>query len=799
MIAGMADTEDETKNRVSACFRRNILSGELSGSSPISGKEPQRQPGYRYRQYVTEPRSLPGRERNAELKKRREFRHFYILSLAAAAVLLCVSLLAPSFAETAGGSLTVGVPTDRCPVFYRDADTDEIVGIGTDLMRLAAKEAGYASVTFVSIEEGTLKDALDNPAYDVVMPFGSAITSTSGQRTIVSDNLTETPFTLVTKGNREMPPMNQLRIGMLRSLGGAAETVRELYPGMEIVMYDTIADSVNALRKSDVDALLHNSYVWSYVLQKPTYSDLAVQPSAMFSMNFRAGTPDTPVGREIIERLNGGIASITDTHRQAIVLDYTTRRLYQYDFSDYLQEYGLMILLIICLIVAIVMIFIEKQRTYRLKSEEKMRRLVDHDELTGTLSLSGFRKKAEELLRAHPDCPYILAYANIRNFKYINDSLGKDAGDELLRFWIGKTGEVLTDEECFCRVEADRIAILLRAKGEEGIRETEEQVIEPTRNYFVSQGRETRIQICSGLYVLTPEDYHKIDIDRMLDYAHMAEKRVREAKKDGFEFYNPEQWEKGRRAAEIINLLPAAIRAGNIHVWYQPQVNGKTGKIIGAEALSRWEHEKLGWLYPPAFIEALEESGMIYELDRYVWDRVCQDLRRWNEQGIRRSVSVNVSRRDIRRERDIAGHFRNLIETYGLSPDQLRIEITETAFVEKPADLINVTEKLREYGFSVEMDDFGSGHSSLHMLKEVPVDRVKLDLHFLTDSGDPEKGRIIISYMIQMVRDLGMEMITEGVETEEQARFLLSRGCSEMQGFRFYKPMPVEEFERLGR
>ena len=721
-----------------------------------------------------------------------------MLSVAVTAALVCAFLLIPVSAETAGGdTLTVGVPADRCPVFYKDADTGEIVGIGVDLMRLAAREAGYSDITFKPVTEKNLKDALDNPAYDVVMPFGSAIPSTSGQRITVSESLIETPFTLVTRGSRAIPPMNQLRIGMLRSLSGAADTVRELYPGMEIVMYDTMDDSVSALRKGEVDALLHNSYVWSYVLQKPAYSNLEVQPSAMFSMDFRAGTPDTPAGREIIERLNGGIAAIEDTHRQAIVLDYTTRRLYRYDFFDYLHEYALIILLTVCLIAAIVMVFIERQRTYRLKSEEKMRRMIDHDALTGALSLTGFRKRAEELLRANPDCPYALAYANIRNFKFINDSLGKAAGDELLRFWSGRIGDTLREDEALCRIEADRIALLLRTQGEEDIERTEQCVIGPTRDYFINQGKEARIQICCGIYVLMPGDYRKIDIDRMLDYAHMAEKRVRESKQDGFEFYNPEQWEKGKRLAEIINFLPAAIQAGHIHVWYQPQVNGKTGEIIGAEALCRWEHEKLGWLYPPTFIEALEESGMIFDLDRYVWETACRDLHRWNEQGIRRSVSVNVSRRDIREDRDIAGHFRDLAETYHLSPEQLRIEITETAFVEKPADLISVTEKLRKYGFSVEMDDFGSGHSSLHMLKEVPVDRIKLDLHFLTASGDPEKGRIIISHMIQMIHNLGMKMITEGVETDEQTEFLISKGCSEMQGFRFYKPMPVEEFEKL--
>ena len=158
---------------------------------------------------------------------------------------------------------------------------------------------------------------------------------------------------------------------------------------------------------------------------------------------------------------------------------------------------------------------------------------------------------------------------------------------------------------------------------------------------------------------------------------------------------------------------------------------------------------------------------------------------------------MNVSRDDIREDRDISEHFLKLIQTYDLSPDQLHIEITETAYVENPEILISATEKLRTMGFQVEMDDFGSGYSSLHMLKEVPVDRIKLDLHFLTASGDSEKCRIIVSYMIQMVNHLGMKMIAEGVETEEQAAFLQSRGCSEMQGYYFFKPMPVHEYEKL--
>ncbi|MBR2208505.1 MAG: EAL domain-containing protein [Synergistaceae bacterium] len=699
-------------------------------------------------------------------------------------------------ADSASEVLTVGVPANRCPIFYKDSDTDEIAGIGVDLILSAAKEAGY-SVKFKAIEEKTLKDALDNAAYDVIMPFGSPITSSSGRRSIVSENLIQTPFTLVTEGRREMPPLQEIRVGMLRSLGGAAETVRQLFPGIKLNLFETMADSVKALRAGEVDALLHNSYVWSYVLQKLSYSDLAVQPSAMFSMDFRAGTLDTPKGRAIIERLNGGISKLTDTHRQAIILDYTTRRLYRYDFSDYLYQYGLILLLSLSLFVSLIFIAVMKMRTIRQEQEEKMRQLIDYDLLTGTLSMNGFRKRVEKLLKAHPNTPYFLSYNNIRDFKYINESLGRTSGNEILKFWANKISETLTDEEAVGRIEADHFAVLRRIDGDEKLLNNDKRILEPLQNFFIDQGKENRIHVSSGIYVLTPENYQKIDVDFMLDLARVAEKNARSDHKINYAIYNPEQWEKEKRIANVVNYLPKALKSGDIQVWYQPQVDYKTGKITGAEALCRWDHTKLGWLQPAIFISTLEETGLIFDLDSYVWNSVCRDLQRWNELGLHQSISVNVSRCDIREDRDIPAYFNKLVKTYGLSPDQLRIEITETAYAENPDILISTTEKLRKLGFQVEMDDFGSGYSSLHMLKEVPVDRIKLDLHFLTNSGSSEKGRIIVSYMIQMVRSLGMKLISEGVETDEQVRFLQSQGSSEMQGFYFYKPMPAKDFENL--
>ncbi len=719
--------------------------------------------------------------------------------------LLCV-IIAMSFAgmppmtasgEQGGEQLIVGIPVDRCPIFYVDPDTGETVGIGVDLIRSAAMAAGY-SVSFRPIAEDTLKDALDNTAYDVVMPFGSAVTSTALQPSVVSDSLMQMPFAFVTtKGKNDLPPLRDFRVGMIRSLGGAIETLEQLYPSMEIVAYETMSDSVDALRAGEVDALLHNSYRWSYVLQKPAYSDLAVQPSTVFTVDFRVGTLDTPKGRARIERLNAGISTIDDARRQAIILDYTSRKLYQNDFADFLHQYGLVLALTSLLIALIIVVAVQRVHALRRLHEEKMQRMMDFDPLTGLLNMNGFRKRVVELLHAHTDSPYFLSYNNLRDFKFINDSLGRDAGDELLKFWAKKSLENLSEDEAIGRIDGDHYAVLRLISSEDRMRSDEERVFGPVQNFFVDQGKDHRIQLCTGIYVLTPKDFRQIDVDHMLDLARVAEKRIRDSRKGSYEFYNPEQWQKGKRIAEIINYLPAAIKAGNIRVWYQPQVDYQKRRIIGAEALCRWDHTQLGWLYPFDFISTLEEAGLIFDLDSFVWETVCKDLQRWNAAGDKRTVSVNISRDDIREDRDIPGYFQNLIQTYGLTPDQLHIEITETAYVENPEILISTTEKLRALGFQVEMDDFGSGYSSLHMLKEVPVDRIKLDLHFLTASGDPKKSSTIVSCMVQMVHLLGMEMIAEGVETVEQAEFLQEKGCSEMQGYYFYKPMPVEKFEQL--
>ena len=452
----------------------------------------------------------------------------------------------------------------------------------------------------------------------------------------------------------------------------------------------------------------------------------------------------------------------------------------------------------ILLIVSILTITIQRRNALRREHEEKMRRLINEDTLTCALSLHGFRKRVTNLLQKNSDLSYLMLYTNISNFKYINDSVGMEAGDEMLRFMAKKTSEVLTEDEAMCRLEGDHFAILRCIRDENMLRREYKEVVTSLHNFFEKQGHESFVRVYGGVYVLTPSDYENINVDHMIDLAREAEKKARKsARKEGFEILNHEQWVKGKRNTEILNHLPVALQSGEIKVWYQPKVDYSTGKICGAEALCRWQHPDLGWISPEEFIPVIEEAGLIRELDSFVWECVCKDLKKWKEQGRYISVSVNLSRSDIGDGINVAEYFCNLVHKYDLTPDQLKIEITETVFTQDSRILTDTTRDLKAAGFIVEMDDFGSGYSSLNILKDVPVDVIKLDLLFLRKSDYPEKSRTIICHIIKMVQDLGMEMIAEGIETKEQADFLSHHGCTKMQGYYFYKPMCVEDFENV--
>lgn len=250
------------------------------------------------------------------------------------------------------------------------------------------------------------------------------------------------------------------------------------------------------------------------------------------------------------------------------------------------------------------------------------------------------------------------------------------------------------------------------------------------------------------------------------------------------------------------HVLLAEVQAGlerNEFIYYlQPKCNLNTGKIVGLESLVRWNHPQKGIVSPGYFIPVMESNGLITALDKKVWEQVCQTLQEWIRDGHKViPISVNVSSVDIYAI-DVVEHFKKLVKKYGLPPEYVELEITESAYVEEYKVITGVAEKLRNAGFTVLMDDFGSGYSSLNMLKDVNVDVLKIDMKFLKmDESTMGKGMGILEAVTRMANIMGLRMIAEGVETKDQINYLLNMGCIYGQGYFFYKPLPVEEIKTL--
>ncbi|MPM30806.1 hypothetical protein SDC9_77356 [bioreactor metagenome] len=237
-----------------------------------------------------------------------------------------------------------------------------------------------------------------------------------------------------------------------------------------------------------------------------------------------------------------------------------------------------------------------------------------------------------------------------------------------------------------------------------------------------------------------------------------------------------------------------ALKERQFEIYLQPKVHLITNEIVGAESLVRWNHPTLGLLAPGSFITIFEENGFITKLDAFVWEETCRLLRKWLNEGRNIfPISVNVSRLDLL-DSSFFQTITSLVKKYGINPKMLNLELTETAYVKRYDEIKLVTDKLRDYGFSIHMDDFGSGYSALNMLQDIAVDTLKIDLNFMSGFAESGRGRNILSSVIRMAKWLGLPVVIEGVENEEQVAFLKSIGCTVGQGYYFSKPLPVDKF-----
>ena len=410
------------------------------------------------------------------------------------------------------------------------------------------------------------------------------------------------------------------------------------------------------------------------------------------------------------------------------------------------------------------------------------------DRTTGLYTKAYFYQQAKELLEQHPEREYDIICSNVENFKLYNDTFGVAKGDELLVGIAALSKEHMARYGIYGRLGADRFMYLC-----ERHRDFQEQGFEAFLDQInaMPQAR-GRVTLKWGIYHV--ED-RGVSIERMCDRAFLAADTIKGQYGVLSATYDDRLREKLLREQALTDEMQKALQGGQFCVYYQPKISLSDGSLAGAEALVRWKHPELGFLSPGEFIPLFEKNGFISELDSFVWESVCAQLRLWRDKGFPAlPVSVNVSRADMYQP-DLPERLLALVERYALLPEELHLEVTESAYTESPGQIIATVRRLREQGFIVELDDFGSGYSSLNMLNTMPLDILKLDMKFIQTEMARPRGQGILRFIVGMAKWMNLHVVAEGVETREQVERLREMGCDDAQGYYFSRPLPVTEFE----
>ena len=430
-------------------------------------------------------------------------------------------------------------------------------------------------------------------------------------------------------------------------------------------------------------------------------------------------------------------------------------------------------------------------RTIELSEDRDLIKWTERDQLTGLYNREYFYRYAAQFDVYHKDMETDAIVLDINHFHVLNDRYGKSYGDEILKRIAEKIKEsVDASGGIVCRREADTFLVYCPHRMDYA------DILENASVTVDKDGSESRVRLRMGVYSNVDKG---IDIERRFDRAKLAADTVKNSFTKVIAIYDDSLHETELFAEQLVDDFETAIREKQFHVYFQPKFDIRPEEPVlrSAEALVRWKHPKLGMVSPGVFIPLFEQNGLIQELDNYVWHEAAAKVREWKERlGISVPVSVNVSRIDMY-DPDFVGKMVAILEENHLTTEELLLEVTESAYTEDSEQIIRTVKALRERGFIIEMDDFGSGYSSLNMISSLPIDALKLDMHFIRNAFKERKDTRLLEVVIQLAESLEVSTIAEGVETAEQVLTLKAMGCDIVQGYYFSRPLPEDEFEKF--
>ena len=431
------------------------------------------------------------------------------------------------------------------------------------------------------------------------------------------------------------------------------------------------------------------------------------------------------------------------------------------------------------------------RRTIELSENKDIISATQSDSLTGLFTREFFMEYALLHDKSYPYVGMDAIVLNVNRFHLINEMHGRDFGDKVLQRVANKLRSISRKQHgVACRTGSDTFFLYVPHAVEP------EKILDEVIDGISGMLDNPRVRFRMGVY---PNVNRMLDMNRRFDCALLACNSIRSDYTKQIAMYDEDMHEKETYAERLINDVEMALKRHEFKVYYQPKFNikGEDDILSSAEALIRWEHPELGMVRPDVFIPLFEENGLVQNLDRFVWREAAAQIKKWRDKyNITIPVSVNVSRIDML-EPHFVEEITNIVKDNGIAPGDYLLEVTESAYTESAEQIVAIVTELREIGFKVEMDDFGSGYSSLNMLSTLPIDVIKLDMGFIRNIHTSPKDFGMVELMMDIAEFLSVPVIAEGVEHQEQFDLLKKAGVDVIQGFYFSKPLPPEEFEHF--
>jgi diguanylate cyclase (GGDEF)-like protein len=449
-------------------------------------------------------------------------------------------------------------------------------------------------------------------------------------------------------------------------------------------------------------------------------------------------------------------------------------------------------LLLFCAVAAITAFRARRMAIALTDSEKEAVSAARTDSMTGLMNRTGFSELLEsnEYEGACGVGDLAVIYLDVNGFKTVNDSIGHHGGDELVRMIAARVTAVLPPDGKLARIGGDEFAVaLMNGSHHEEVDSSARRIAHAIERPFTISGFEFHVTASVGYAV---SDEIGLKASELVRRADLAMYRAKNAAERDPVAYHATMETGALEKKQIETGLRKAIETGDLKVYYQPLVNTASGEIVGLEALMRWTSVEFGAVSPAVFIPVAEETGLIHDIGRFVVSRACVDLHRWP--GLK--MAINVSPVQLR-DPGFADDIRQIVESHGHSPSRFDLELTEGILVNNPAIAERKLSKLKAFGFGLSLDDFGTGFSSIGYLRQFPIDTLKIDRSFVREAGTNADANALLHSLIALGDALGLSIIAEGIENEDQLRLLRLTQCEMVQGFLFSRPVPAEDIEAL--